>query len=153
MQRRFAQHSILGTILLAAISLLCVDAPAQQAAAPTQQPNASSPTPARRNVIIFVADGLRYGSVNERDAPTLWKIRQQGVNFVNSHSLFPTLTTANASAIATGHQLGDTGDFANTLWIGYPVFQSGNFNMPPGSPATFLENDEILADMASHYGA
>jgi predicted AlkP superfamily pyrophosphatase or phosphodiesterase len=152
MQRRFAQHSILGTILLAAISLLCVDAPAQQAAAPTQQPNASSPTPARRNVIIFVADGLRYGSVNERDAPTLWKIRQQGVNFVNSHSLFPTLTTANASAIATGHLLGDTGDFANTLWIGYPVFQSGNFNNPPGSPATFLESDLILADLAGHYG-
>jgi arylsulfatase A-like enzyme len=151
MQRRFAQHAILGTILLAGISLLCVAAPAQQTSAPSQQ--APSAAPSRRNVIIFVADGLRYGSVNEHDAPTLWKIRQQGVNFVNSHSLFPTLTTANASAIATGHQLGDTGDFANTLWIGYPVFQSGNFNMPPGSPATFLENDEILADMASHYGA
>jgi hypothetical protein len=152
MQRRFARHSIRGTIALVAISLLCVAAPAQQTTAPSQQSNASSPAPTRRNVIIFVADGLRYGSVNEKDAPTLWKIRQQGVNFVNGHSLFPTLTTANASAIATGHLLGDTGDFANTLWIGYPVFESGNFNNPPGSPATFLESDLILADLAGHYG-
>src|SRR5580704_9226846 len=152
MKMRVAQHSIIGTILLAAISLPRVATPVQQTAAPSQQSNASSPAPARRNVIIFVADGLRYGSVNEKDAPTLWKMRQQGVNFVNSHSLFPTLTTANASAIATGHLLGDTGDFANTLWIGYPVFESGNFNMPPGSPATFLESDLILADLAGHFG-
>ena len=62
----------------------------------------------RRNVIIFVADGMRHGSVNETDAPTMLMLRQRGVHFVNSHSLFPTFTTANASAIATGHMLGDT---------------------------------------------
>src|SRR4051812_23639882 len=56
-----------------------------------------------RNVIIFVADGLRHGSVNATDTPALWKIRTQGVYFRNSYSLFPTFTTANASAIATGH--------------------------------------------------
>jgi arylsulfatase A-like enzyme len=114
-----------------------------------QQPDITKP---RRNVIIFVADGLREGSVNEKDTPTLWAIRQHGVNFVNSHSLFPTFTTANASAIATGHLLGDTGDFSNTLWIGYPIFQSGNFNNLPGTPTPFIENDEILADLSSHFG-
>ena len=46
-----------------------------------------------RNVVIFVADGLRAGSVNPTDAPTLYSIQQQGVNFSNSHSLFPTFTT------------------------------------------------------------
>ena len=50
----------------------------------------------RRNVIIFVADGLRPGSVNATDAPTLLGIRQNGVNFVNSHALFPTFTTPNS---------------------------------------------------------
>ncbi|WP_442949883.1 alkaline phosphatase family protein [Nostoc sp.] len=68
-----------------------------------------------RNVIIFVADGLRNGSVNPTDTPTLYSIRQLGVSFANSHSLFPTFTTPNASAIATGHYLGDTGDFSNTI--------------------------------------
>jgi hypothetical protein len=119
--------------LLASVFVLVIVARAQQTAA---APSASTPT--RRNVIIFVADGLRAGSVNPQDAPTLWAIRQHGVNFVNSHSLYPTLTTPNASAIATGHLLGDTGDFGNTLWAGYPVFESGNFNMAAGSPTPFL---------------
>ena len=37
----------------------------------------------------------------------------EGVDFRNSHSLYPTVTTPNASAIATGHYIGDTGDFGN----------------------------------------
>ena len=37
-------------------------------------------------------------------------IRDQGVNFANPHSLFPTFTMPNASGLATGHFLGDTGD-------------------------------------------
>jgi predicted AlkP superfamily pyrophosphatase or phosphodiesterase len=105
----------------------------------------------RRNVIIFVADGLRAGSMNERDTPALWAIRTQGVQFTNSHSLFPTFTTANASAIATGHGLGDTGDFSNTIWVGYPIFDTGNFNLPAGTPTPFVENDQILSDLAAHY--
>jgi arylsulfatase A-like enzyme len=105
----------------------------------------------RRNVIIFVADGLRPGSVNEQDTPTLWYLRTHGVNFTNSHSLFPTFTTANASAIATGHELGDTGDFSNTIWAGYATFDTGNFDLPVGSPTPFVENDQVLADLDDHY--
>jgi Type I phosphodiesterase / nucleotide pyrophosphatase len=107
--------------------------------------------PARRNVIIFVADGLRAGSVNQQDTPALFALRTAGVQFSNSHSLFPTFTMANASAIATGHGLGDTGDFSNTIWVGYPVFDTGNFSLPSGSPTPFVENDQILADLAAHY--
>ena len=94
-----------------------------------------------RNIVVFVADGLRPGSVNPTDAPTLYSLRQEGVNFTNSHSLFPTFTTPNASAIATGHYLGDTGDFSNTVYTGYPV---PNAN---GSVTPFIENDPILADI------
>src|SRR5579864_3205862 len=68
-----------------------------------------------RNVLIFVFDGLRAGSVNSADSPTMSWIRDHGVSFANSHSLFPTFTTANASAIATGHYLGDTGDYSNQI--------------------------------------
>ncbi len=105
----------------------------------------------KRNVIIFVADGLRRGSVNAKDTPNLWAVRTQGVDFENSYSLFPTLTTANASAIATGHRLGDTGDFANALYTGYPSFDTGNFDRGPGTITPFIENDEILADFDSHF--
>ena len=98
-----------------------------------------------RNVVIFVADGLRAGSVTAADAPTLYSIQQQGVNFSNSHSLFPTFTTPNASAIATGHYLGDTGDFSNTIYAGFPV---PNAN---GNPTPFIENDPILADLDAQF--
>jgi predicted AlkP superfamily pyrophosphatase or phosphodiesterase len=64
--------------------------------------------PRAHNIILFVADGLRRGSVSEADTPTLARVRKEGVDFRNSHSVFPTFTTANASAIATGHGLGDT---------------------------------------------
>jgi arylsulfatase A-like enzyme len=139
----FLQRVVLSALVLASLFLLAVAAPAQEPAAPK---------PPARNVIIFVADGLRPGSVNEKDTPALWSIRQHGVNFVNSHSLYPTVTTANASAIATGHLLGDTGDFGNALWIGYPGFATGNFNLPTGTPTPFLESDEVLADLSAHYG-
>jgi hypothetical protein len=105
-------------------------------------------TAAGRNVVIFVADGLRRSSVNVLDAPTLLSVRQQGVDFENSHSLFPTFTTPNAAAIATGHYQGDTGDFSNTMFFGYLVLQG----KPHGETLTpFLENDEVLADLDEHH--
>jgi arylsulfatase A-like enzyme len=102
----------------------------------------------KNNVIIFVADGLRRGSVNATDMPTFLKLRTSGVDFRNSHSVFPTFTTANASAIATGHGLGDTGDYSNAI---YP----GTWLSKPDSAATvgtiapFLESDQVLANMNS----
>src|ERR1051326_5911492 len=64
-----------------------------------------------RNLILFVPDGLRERIVTPQTAPAMADVRDKGVNFKNSHSLFPTFTTANGSAMATGHYLGDTGDF------------------------------------------
>jgi hypothetical protein len=106
---------------------------------------------APRNIVIFVADGLRPGSVSPEDAPTLYALREQGVSFHNSHSLFPTFTTPNAAAIASGHYLGDTGDFANALYTGYRMFDSGNFAHRPESSIPFIENDAVLGDLDDHF--
>lgn len=112
----------------------------------------SAADPARRpNVIIFVADGLRPGSVNATDAPTLFRLRQDGVNFVNSHSVFPTVTMSNAAAIATGHYPGDTGQFGNNLFIGRRMFSTGNFGQPPGTVIPNVENDQALADINERF--
>ena len=48
-------------------------------------------------------------------------VRDKGVNFANPHSLFPTFTMANASGMSTGHFLGDTGVFSNTIYVGFPA--------------------------------
>ena len=77
-----------------------------------------------RNLILFVPDGLRGRIVTPQTAPAMAEVRDKGVNFRNSHSLFPTFTTANASAMATGHYLGDTGDFSNTIYTGYHPYRS-----------------------------
>jgi arylsulfatase A-like enzyme len=106
----------------------------------------------RRNAIIFVADGLRHGSVNPTDTPALHRIRTEGVYFANSHSVFPTQTMPNAAAIATGHYPGDTGQFANALFIAYPIFDTGNFGRTPGSFAPDAEYPVMLADINDHYG-
>src|SRR5689334_3606534 len=94
-----------------------------------------------RNVIIFVSDGMRAGSVTPTDAPTLWAVRTQGVNFSNSHSVFPSLTMPNAASIATGHSPGDTGQFSNNLFAGFPGFDTGNFGRPAGALTMSTEND------------
>ena len=95
---------------------------------------AQAPVAPPHNVVLFVADGLRFRMVDERTAPTMAAIARDGVTLRNSHALFPTFTTANASSIATGHMLGDTGDFSNTIYAGFEVPGAGNSLTP------FLEN-------------
>ncbi|MBV9969953.1 MAG: alkaline phosphatase family protein [Xanthobacteraceae bacterium] len=107
--------------------------PAQSAAAP-------------HNVVIFIADGLRARSVNDDTAPNMAALARQGVTLANGHSIFPTFTTANASAMATGHYLGDTGDFSNTIYTGWPVPAAG------GTVTPFLENDVVLGEVDAHFG-
>jgi len=97
------------------------------------------------NVVLFVADGLRYASVTPDTAPTMFRLKSEGVDFTNSHAMYPTLTTANASAIATGHYLGDTGDYANVLFTGFPVAAKGGANV------VFLEDDAVLQEMKQHF--
>jgi hypothetical protein len=97
------------------------------------------------NVVLFVADGLRPGMVNEQTAPTIAALWKNGVRFTNTHSMFPTFTTANASAMATGHELGDTGDFSNTIDAGFQVLGAGESLTP------FLESDPVLGDVDEHY--
>ena len=98
------------------------------------------------NIILFVPDGLRGRIVSSETAPAMAKVRDEGVNFKNSHSMFPTFTTANASAMATGHYLGDTGDFSNTIYTGYPVGPAG------GTVTPFLEVDPVIIDADEHFG-
>jgi hypothetical protein len=109
--------------------------------------SAAAQPPHPHSIILFIPDGLRALKVTPQTAPTMAMIRDTGVNFKNSHSLFPTFTTANASVMATGHYLGDTGDFANTIYSGY----STHVPDAPATPTPFLENDIVLGDVDEHF--
>ena len=128
--------------MLSACTAVCASNPG----APVQ-----AVTPGARNVIIFIADGLRHDSVTAQDAPTLLAARVHGVHFINSHALFPTLTMANAAALATAHGIGDTGIFSNTEYVGFGIFSSGAFGKAAGTPTPFLENDQALADVDDRF--
>jgi len=72
------------------------------------------------------------------------RLMKAGVRFTNTHALFPTFTMPNAAAMATGHRLGDTGQFGNTIYTGSPVPGAGE------SPTLFLESDPVLGEVDAH---
>jgi len=124
------------SFLVAAVALVAASAASGAMAQSAKRPH---------NVVLFVADGLRSRMVDDTTAPSMAALARDGVSLRNSHSLFPTFTTANASAMATGHMLGDTGDFSNTIYAGFEVASARNSSTP------FLESDPVLADVDEHF--
>ena len=106
---------------------------------------AQTQTAQPHNVVLFVADGLRFRMVDDNTAPTMAAMARQGVSLRNGHALFPTFTMANASGMATGHMLGDTGTFSNTIYTGFEVPGAGDSLTP------FLESDAVLGDVDEHF--
>ena len=137
---------LLKTLLLSgAAALSLAGAPGLAQTTDAAPAVAAAPATKPHNVIIFVADGLRYGIVNKDTAPTLAAIQATGVDFRNSHAMYPTVTTVNASAIATGHGIGDTGEYANSLKL--PSLPSA-----PNEQVRAMENDLTLKETNAAYG-
>jgi predicted AlkP superfamily pyrophosphatase or phosphodiesterase len=98
-----------------AILLLLVAAPARaQDAAGTHRGRG-------RIVVLMVWDGLRPDFVTQRDTPNLFRLAREGVRFDRHHSIFPTLTMVNATALATGAPPGVNG------------LEGNNFYLPPSA--------------------
>src|SRR5581483_5775419 len=116
------------------------------AAALVVSAQAPQPVRARHNVILFVPDGLRALIVDQANAPALAALRDRGVNFANPHAVFPTVTTQNAAAMATGHYPGDHGNFSNMFWTKVPI-RSVTRSVTP-----YMENDVALGDMDQAFG-
>lgn len=107
------------------------------------------PPSQRRNVVLFVADGMRRDSVQPELTPTMFSLRRNGVEFIDSHSLYPTSTTPNASVLATGHAIGDTGVFGNALYVGRPIRGKDPL---VATLTPFVENNLQLASLNALWG-
>src|ERR1041384_5345463 len=70
-----------------------------------------------RFVLVLVLDGLRPDAITREDTPTLFRLRQEGVSFADSHAVFPTVTRVNATAITTGTQPGTNGIVGNSMYV------------------------------------
>src|ERR1700709_505511 len=125
------RHSLI--LLSAGLTMLSTGAALAQNATP-------------HNLILFVPDGLRGRIVTPQTAPAMAEVRDKGVNFRNSHSLFPTFTTANASALATGHYVGDTGEYGNSISVKQPI------RALKGSVTPFLEHVGVLGELDEQRG-
>ncbi len=69
------------------------------------------------HVVLVVWDGMRPDFATEKNAPALWKLARGGVTFRNHHSVYPTLTTVNAAALATGVFPGRSGPIGNYEYL------------------------------------
>ncbi|HEY2045868.1 MAG TPA: alkaline phosphatase family protein [Candidatus Udaeobacter sp.] len=71
------------------------------------------PAKPERHVVVIVWDGMRPNFVTEQNTPTLWKLARDGVTFRNHHSVFPSATNVNGTAMVTGVYPGTSGIIAN----------------------------------------
>jgi arylsulfatase A-like enzyme len=92
----------------AAAWLLCVAC----ATAP-QQRSAAEPA---RNVIVVVWDGLRPDTIDASLTPNLARLRDEGTEFSDNHSTYPTFTMMNSASFATGSYPGTAGFYGNVVW-------------------------------------
>src|SRR5438105_5677244 len=65
------------------------------------------------HVLVVVWDGMRPDFVSEQNTPALWKLAQRGVIFRNHHSIYPSATIVNGTAINTGVYANRSGILAN----------------------------------------
>src|SRR5258708_2678042 len=70
-----------------------------------------------RIMILMIWDGLRPDLVTQRDTPNLFRMAREGVRFDRHHSIFPTLTMVNATALATGAPPGINGLEGNVFYL------------------------------------
>jgi homoserine O-acetyltransferase/O-succinyltransferase len=73
--------------------------------------------PPQRLIAIFVVDGLRPDSITVTDTPVIASLRAQGVEYTNSHSIFPTSTRVNAAALSTGTYPARHGIVGNSMFV------------------------------------
>jgi arylsulfatase A-like enzyme len=77
---------------------------------------ADTPSFDNRHVVVVVWDGMRPDFVSEETAPTLWKLAREGVTFRNHHSVYPSATNVNGTAMVTGVYPGKSGIIANYVY-------------------------------------
>jgi predicted AlkP superfamily pyrophosphatase or phosphodiesterase len=80
---------------------------------------AASPAAAGRATLnlVLVLDGLRPDAITPDETPNLWRLRQEGIYFPNSHAVFPTVTRVNATAISTGTYPDRNGILGNRIYV------------------------------------
>src|SRR6266436_9013324 len=94
-------------------ALLISCAASARASTSSQDRSANGQIRRSEHVVIVVWDGMRPDFVSEQNTPALWKLAQSGVTFRNHHSVYPSATIVNGTAINTGVYASRSGILAN----------------------------------------
>ncbi|PYK31499.1 MAG: hypothetical protein DME57_03455, partial [Verrucomicrobia bacterium] len=119
------------SMLWAVVWTCCANAALAQVAAPPS-----------RQVLIVVWDGMRPDLMTEKNCPTLWQLGKQGVTFRNHHSVYPTATNVNGTALVTGVWPARSGIIANHEYR--PEIDNRRVS-DVENPAVVRKGDEIYA--------
>jgi arylsulfatase A-like enzyme len=95
-------------------------------------------------VILVVWDGLRPDMVSATDTPNLAQLRDQGIEFTDHHSTYPTLTMINAAAFATGAYPGTHGFYGNWVWAPHAQGRDSADHLVDFTQPVFTEDYAIL---------
>src|SRR5437763_11711616 len=107
--RIFGARFVFPAVLAALLGLASIGG----AASSGQDRSADGPIRLGEHVVVVVWDGMRPDFVNEQSTPALWKLAHRGVTFRNHHSVFPSATIVNGTAINTGVYPDRSGVLAN----------------------------------------
>ncbi|HEY0369487.1 MAG TPA: alkaline phosphatase family protein [Chthoniobacterales bacterium] len=97
------------------------------------------------HVVLMVWDGLRGDFVTKENAPNLSALAASGVHFRHHHSIYPSLTSVNATALATGVYPNRSGMISNWGWR--PEISGGKLTRMD-FPETIRKGDELTG---GHY--
>src|SRR5438874_6827247 len=92
-------------------SVICAQVTAAGAAA--QDGSADGRIGRGEHVVVVVWDGMRPDFISAQYTPTLWKLAQSGVFFRRHHSVYPSATIVNGTALMTGVYPNHSGILAN----------------------------------------
>jgi len=86
------------------------------------------------HVVLIIWDGMRPDFVSEQNTPTLYRLARRGVFFAHHHSVYPSATEVNGTAISTG---------------AYPAHDGiiGNSEFRPAIDSSKPVHTEVLADV------
>src|SRR5260370_18348110 len=107
--RIFGARFVVPAVLAALLGLGSIGG----ASSSTQDRSAQVPIRRGEHVVVVVWDGMRPDFVTEQTTPALWKLAHRGVTFRNHHSVFPSATIVNGTAINTGVYPDRSGVLAN----------------------------------------
>src|SRR6266513_5455515 len=119
----------------------------------------AQPANQSRRVVVVVWDGMRPDFVSEQNTPALWKLSREGVTFRNHHSVYPSATMVNGTAMVTGSYPGKSGIIANHV---YRPDIDPRHSIDVELPAVVKKGDEVsggkyilfptIAELVQHAG-